>query len=579
MIRRHKFKLATKGACVLVVLAGIASAGLAIEDAECLKCHSDPALKRDVSDGMKDCLFVDRKKFKDSVHGDYAVACVDCHDSIDKLDPSVKGKEVPHSTDLPPVECASCHSDEHDSFVKSGHYKIRQKGITLSCYSCHKYHQVKPLAGYSAPERNNAFCTNCHKPENTHDWLPRKKRHFVRVGCSVCHAPKVKRYVNLRVFDKTRNAFPTDKELLASLKTKKDGFMTLADLDKDEKVNAAELQAVFDILRKGDIRPVLRGELLSELVPAAHEINADNAVRDCNKCHKPSAEYYQDMSLSLVSGDNTAERHAVSGDVLGSFGLLPDFYAMSATRAGIVDHYGMLLLLVTLSAVGLHFLVRLATVSMRRRKSPEEFRPEQTGEVLMHSAATRLWHWMRSVSIVALLVTGAQIRYNDQVQFMPLSAAVVWHETAATLLIAAFIFWLAYSFARGKIRDYIAHPLTFASGGVRQAVYYMTGYFRGKPDPHQPSPEDKFNSLQKAAYGAIMILMLPAHIVTGVLLSDRAEYGRWLDMLGGAKIVGAAHAAMFFLVIAFLTVHLYMSTMGKTPLQHIRTMVTGYRRD
>jgi thiosulfate reductase cytochrome b subunit len=107
----------------------------------------------------------------------------------------------------------------------------------------------------------------------------------------------------------------------------------------------------------------------------------------------------------------------------------------------------------------------------------------------------------------------------------------------------------------------------------------MGGYFRGKPDPHQPTPEDKFDTLQKMTYGATMILMLPAHILTGLLLSDRAEYGQWVDMLGGAKTVAAAHAAMFFMVIAFLMVHLYMSTMGKTPLQHIRTMITGYRRD
>ena len=579
MKRRYKFKLAARGACVLAVLAGIGSLALAIEDAECLKCHADPSLKRDVSDGMKDSLFVDHEKFEVSVHGDYAVMCTDCHDGIKKLDPSVKGKEVPHSTDLPPVKCASCHPGEHDSFVKSGHYKLRRKGVSLTCYSCHKYHQVKPLAGYSAPERNNAFCTNCHKPEKTHDWLPRKKRHFSRVGCSVCHAPNVERHVSLRIFDKATNAFPTDKELMAALKTKNAEFMALADIDKDKKINAAELQAVFDILGKGDIRPVLRGELLSKLVPAVHEMNIDNAVRDCDKCHKPSAEYHQAMSLSFVSGDNTANRHAVSGDVLGSFGLLPDFYAMSATRADIVDHYGLLLLLVTVSAVGLHFLVRLVTVPKRRRKPPETSSPEQTGAVLMHSAATRLWHWMRSASIVALLVTGAQIRYNDQLHFMPLSAAVVVHEMAAILLIAAFVFWLAYSLVRGKIRDYIAHPLTFATCGVRQAIYYLTGYFWGKPDPHQPTPQDKFNALQKMTYGATMILMLPAHIVTGLLLSDRAEYGEWVDMLGGAKIVAAAHAAMFFMVIAFLTVHLYMSTMGKTPLQHVRTMITGHRRD
>lgn len=577
MIRRYKFKLAVEGTCVLVLLTSLTSPALAIKDAECLKCHGDRALKRDLSDGMKNCLFLDHKKFKVSVHGDCEVSCTDCHEGIKKLDPDAKGKEVPHATDLAPVKCRDCHSDEHDAFVKSAHYKIRRKGISLSCYSCHKYHQVKYLSGYSASERKNAFCIKCHKPEKGHKWLPQKKRHFSRVDCSACHAPKAKKYVNLRIFDKTRNAFPTGKEILASLKTEEGEFMALADLDKDKKINTVEFEAMFNILRKDNISAVLRAELLSELDPVVHEINVDNAVRDCRKCHKPYAAYYQHTSLSLIRGDNTTDRHAVSGDVLRSFHLLPDFYAMSATRTRIVDRYGSLLILVTVSAVFLHFLVRLMTVSKRKQERRETAGAKQTGAVLMHSAATRVWHWTRSGSILALLLTGAQIRYNDKLHFMSLPVAVVLHEIAAILLITAFVFWLAYSLIRGKIRDYFAHPLSFVKGGAGQAIFYLVGYFKGKPDPHQPTPENKFNILQKMAYGATMIFMLPAQIVTGLLLSNVEEHGKWIGMLGGAKMVGAAHAALFFLIIAFLLIHLYMSTMGKTPLQHIRTMITGYR--
>jgi len=577
MIRRHKLGLAVKGACVLVLLAGLASSSLAIEDKACLQCHGDRDLKRKLSDGMKSCLFLDHKKFKVSVHGAYDVSCTDCHADIKKLNPDAKGKDVPHAVKLEPVKCLDCHSDEHASFVKSVHYKIRRKGISLSCYSCHKYHQVKYISGYSAVERKNAFCVKCHTPEKSHNWLPQKKRHFSRVDCSVCHAPKAKRYVNLRIFDKTRNAFPTGKEILASLKTKQDEFMAVADLDKDEQINAAELEKMFGVLRKDNLSPVLRGELLAELNPVVHEINVENAVRDCTKCHTPGAPYYQNTSLSLLGDDNATECYAVSGEVLGSFRLLPDFYAMSATRTRVVDYYGLLLILVTVSAVSLHFLVRVATVFQRRRKQREAPGPEQTGAVLMHTAATRVWHWTRSVSIIALLLTGAQIRYNDKWSFMLLSDAVSLHRIASILLIAAFVLWLAYSLTRGKIRDYFAHPLSFIKSGAGQAIFYLTGYFGGKPDPHHPTPENKFNTLQKMAYGATMFLVLPAQMVTGLLLSDIEEYGNGIDMLGGVKMVGTAHAALFFLVIAFLLVHLYMSTMGKTPLQHIRTMITGHR--
>ncbi|MCP4379336.1 MAG: hypothetical protein GY794_24595, partial [bacterium] len=150
--RRHKLKLAVVAVCVCALLVGFASPALGIEDEQCLKCHGDRSLKRKFSDGMKKCIFLDRKKFKASVHGDCAVACTDCHADIKKLDLSAGGKKVPHATDLAPVKCIDCHSDQHDTFARSVHYKIRQKGISLSCHSCHKYHQVKYISGFSVPE-------------------------------------------------------------------------------------------------------------------------------------------------------------------------------------------------------------------------------------------------------------------------------------------------------------------------------------------------------------------------------------------------------------------------------------------
>jgi thiosulfate reductase cytochrome b subunit len=36
------------------------------------------------------------------------------------------------------------------------------------------------------------------------------------------------------------------------------------------------------------------------------------------------------------------------------------------------------------------------------------------------------------------------------------------------------------------------------------------------------------------------------------------------------------HVMAFFLLTAFLVVHVYLTTLGKTPLEHIRAMFTGY---
>ena len=61
------------------------SQGYAIENDECMECHSDDSLKRNESEGMKEDLFIDYNRFKFSVHNVNGIACVDCHADIEEL--------------------------------------------------------------------------------------------------------------------------------------------------------------------------------------------------------------------------------------------------------------------------------------------------------------------------------------------------------------------------------------------------------------------------------------------------------------------------------------------------------------
>ena len=57
----------------------VLSPAFAIENDECMECHSDDTLERTESEGMKEDLFIDYDRFKYSVHNVNGVTCIDCH--------------------------------------------------------------------------------------------------------------------------------------------------------------------------------------------------------------------------------------------------------------------------------------------------------------------------------------------------------------------------------------------------------------------------------------------------------------------------------------------------------------------
>ncbi len=129
-------------ALVLPALAG-APAGPTNED--CLGCHSDKGLVKEVK-GKKVSLYTDEAVLKVSVHG--SLECTACHADI---------KEVPHSEKLAPVSCQQCHADAAGKFVQSVHG--RMDGPQLDCQSCHGTHDVKRAA-----QLGTSVCETCHQP-------------------------------------------------------------------------------------------------------------------------------------------------------------------------------------------------------------------------------------------------------------------------------------------------------------------------------------------------------------------------------------------------------------------------------
>ena len=89
----------------------------------------------------------------------------------------------------------------------------------------------------------------------------------------------------------------------------------------------------------------------------------------------------------------------------------------------------------------------------------------------------------------------------------------------------------------------------------------------------------RYNTLQKISYVAVIFILLPLMIFTGLTMSPGIDAGwPWLlDIFGGRQSARSIHFICAFLLVAFVVVHLAMVVLAG-PVNEIRSMITGWYR-
>ena len=145
-------------ACLMLLMVAFAASAQTLSNEECLGCHQDPTMTRDVN-GKTVPINVDPQKFGASVHG--SLSCTDCHADI---------KGVPHEPAPKPVDCNTCHSDQMAAWQSSKHGVGVKKGETFAahCVDCHDggdAHSILPSSDPNAPTSHHNIprtCGRCH---------------------------------------------------------------------------------------------------------------------------------------------------------------------------------------------------------------------------------------------------------------------------------------------------------------------------------------------------------------------------------------------------------------------------------
>jgi thiosulfate reductase cytochrome b subunit len=245
-------------------------------------------------------------------------------------------------------------------------------------------------------------------------------------------------------------------------------------------------------------------------------------------------------------------------------------YIFGHDSVELVDMLGMLVFLGVLAGAVIHGGLRYFAARRQAARVPE------LRHVYMYTVYERLWHWLQTALILGLIFTGLVIHKPDKFAMFSFRYIVEVHNILALILVINAALAAFYHLASGEIRQFLPEPHGFFHQAILQTQYYLRGIFRREPHPFEKVPERKLNPLQQITYLAILNILLPLQVLTGVLMWGAQ---RWPDIaasLGGLAFLAPFHTLIAWLFASFVVLHVYLTTTGHTPLADIKAMMMGW---
>jgi len=188
----------------------------------------------------------------------------------------------------------------------------------------------------------------------------------------------------------------------------------------------------------------------------------------------------------------------------------------------------------------------------------------------------RFWHILNALLCLTLIITGLSIQFSNPSLAVRFKVAVAIHNVAGvTLSLNYLIFFLGNLFTSNGA-FYIIEVKGFFKRMKQQFHYYTIGVFRRETAPFPVSSDSKFNPLQQISYVAIMYVILPLLIFSGIGLLYPEITVNSLIGISGLDYTDLLHLACGFFVTIFMFVHIYFCTFGKTFWSNFKSIIDGY---
>ena len=508
---------------------------------------------------------------------------------------------------LAALECRGCH----DALKGHRFLPYRERHMTvISCETCHIPGPMAPavemvdgtiaildggpLVRYRNVERRPGEALNSATIVPLRPLLAERVEHD---GLKrLCPVNPVARFRWVSGADRTE----VPQELVARAFLDADGAYSVAVLERfdenhdgrlDEKELRLDSPSKVDFVARrltalGVAQPTIEGVL--EAIPLAHGVLArERALRDCTGCHAAFSRISSGYAIAAYLPGGTPPRPKEDSRVElagvlaptsdGGLALQRDpaatplgLHVLGHTRQGFTNALGFALFASVLLGVAAHALIRVVL-----RKRFRHARATASGKKeYVFGSYERLWHWTMALSGVVLILTGLEI--HNASGFVDLPKSVSLHNVFAVILMVNAFLALFYHLTTRAIRTFLPEPHGFLARVLAHLAYQTQGIFFGGPHPGN-APGHKLNPLQQVTYLVLLNVLFPLQIVTGALVW---AVGNWPDVaaaVGGLAYLAPLHNLGSWLFLSFFVLHVYLVTTGRTPTEHLESMVTGYQ--
>ena len=568
---------------------------------ECLACHGDPTMTKDVG-GKPVSISVNPDAFKASIHGGM-FACVDCHTDV---------KTSPHENTPAKISCATCHADQQAAYERSYHAKAIKAGdaqaatcvschgsphellpasdpksrvshvnIPATCGSCHgqKYvmeasgHSSQPFSSYlqsvhgnavAAGSEKAAVCTDCH---GSHEILAATDEHSpifrfnVPATCAKCHESVKQEFmqsIHGQAIARGNSQAPvcTDCHGIHSIK---------AHRDPNSSVSAANLASVTCARCHEGVRLNeefgVEGRRSTTYLASYHGLASklgSQVVANCASCHGVHNILPSSDARSTINHANLVRTcgqcHPGVTEKFALSKVHVDAPLSADTGSVAVRWIRKLYLGMIFAVIGamlLHNLIIWRRKALQRRQH-EHLLVERM------SLHQRWQHVILFTSFITLVITGFALKFPDSwfASLLGMSEKVrgITHRVAGVLLIGVGLYHMFYvafrKDGRRLLLDFLPTPKD-ATDAIGTMLYHL-GLRREKPEFR------RFNYAEKAEYWAL-VWGLFVMAGTGIMLWAKVSVGHllarwWLDIATAIHLYEAILATLAIVVWHFYQV-------------------------
>lgn len=189
----------------------------------------------------------------------------------------------------------------------------------------------------------------------------------------------------------------------------------------------------------------------------------------------------------------------------------------------------------------------------------------------------RIWHGINALGILILIITGISMQYSTAgFVLLDFKTTIKLHNIAGIIVSVFYLVFFVGNIVSSNGFFYHFRIKNGSNRMVKQVKYYLSCIFKIKKPPYPVSEERKFNPLQKFSYIGVMYFIVPFVIASGMALLFPEIIIEEIYKVSGIMLTAVLHGIAGFIIFIFLIVHIYIASIGDSPIKNFKSMITGW---